>query len=226
MPEGLFWLFFGWFWPVFGQFSLIGGVGVSFGRAPLAFVRGTAVAAGRPSRTNGAAYGATASPSAADVVGQRGVRPETRSIMEILRSTRKYGTGEPRRGMRPFLRTGPLLPARNDSTQDDAPRKARRNDRPPASYYDDTGLLTYATHCCSDSAAGLPHTAICNRRCDGASSCPGGDDDSPVAAPRGSAPPARKNAGGAAPDTPSVHNASPRAAPHGTSRTHTIQTTV
>ena len=27
VPEGLFWLVFGWFWPVFGQFSLIGGLG-------------------------------------------------------------------------------------------------------------------------------------------------------------------------------------------------------
>ena len=50
VPEGLFWLVFGWFWPVFGQFSLIGGIGGSFGRAPLAFVRRTAGTCKQPGR--------------------------------------------------------------------------------------------------------------------------------------------------------------------------------
>ena len=126
--------------------------------------------------------------------------------------------------MQPFLRTGPLLPARDDSTRGIAPSTARRSDRPPASYYNDAGLLTYATACCSEGAAGRPHTAICNHRA-GASSSTSSNDDSTVAAPRGSAPPALAT-GGAAPDAPSVHNASPRAAPLGTSRTHTTQTTV
>ena len=137
---------------------------------------------------------------------------------------RKNGAGEPRRGMQPFLRASPLLPARDDSTRGVAPSTARRSDRPPASYYDDAGLLTYATICCSEGAAGRPHTAICNHRA-GASSSTGSNDDSTVAAPRGSAPPALTT-GGAAPDAHSVHNASPRAAPLGTSRTHTTQTTV
>ena len=36
--------------------------------------------------------------------------------------------------------------------------------RPPASYYNDAGELTFAEHCCSEGAAGKPHSAICNRR--------------------------------------------------------------
>ena len=196
------------------------------------------MAAGRPSRTNGADHGDgnsddggvdhgdDGSTNAPDSLAQRAHDGSTRAQDSLAQRAqqRKNGAGEPRRGMQPFLRTGPLLPARDDSTRGVAPRTARRNDRPPASYYDDAGLLTYATHCCSEGAAGRPHTAICNRRAS-ASSSPGSDDDSPVAAPRGSAPPARTT-GGAAPDAPSVHNASPRAAPLGTSRTHTTQTTV
>ena len=50
----------------------------------------------------------------------------------------------------------------------------------------------------------------------------GGGSDSTVAAPRSSAPPAL-TAGGATPDTHDVHNATPRATPLGTSRTHTTR---
>ena len=127
---------------------------------------------------------------------------------------RKNGAGEPRRGMQPFLRASPPLPARDDSTRGVAPSTARRSDRPPASYYNDAGLV----------ALGRPRIAIRNHRA-GASSSSGGSDDSTVTAPRGSAPPALTT-GGAAPDTHGVHNASPRAAPLGTLRTHTTQTTV
>ena len=126
--------------------------------------------------------------------------------------------------MQPFLRASPLLPARDDSTRGVAPSTARRSDRPPASCYNDAGLLTYATVCCSEGAAERPHTAICNHRA-GPSSSTSSSDDSTVAAPRGSTPPA-PTTGGAVPDTPSVHNTAPRATPLGTSRTHTTQTTV
>ena len=44
------------------------------------------------------------------------------------------------------------------SVTGDAPR------RPPASYYNDAGELTFADHCCSESTAGKPHSAVCNRR--------------------------------------------------------------
>ena len=128
---------------------------------------------------------------------------------------RKNGAGEPRRGMQPFLRASPPLPARDDSTRGVAPSTARRSDRPPASYYNDAGLVALGRP---------PHSAIRNHRA-GASSSSGGSDDSTVTAPRGSAPPALTT-GGAAPDTHGVHNASPRAAPLGTLRTHTTQTTV
>ena len=69
-----------------------------------------------------------------------------------------------------------------------------------------------------------PPSAIRSRRTS-ASDPAGGGSDSTVAAPRSSAPPAL-TAGGATPDTHDVHNATPRATPLGTSRTHTTQTTV
>ena len=52
----------------------------------------------------------------------------------------------------------------------------------------------------------------------------GSGDHTTVAAPHGSSPPALTTAG-EVPDTPSVHNAAPRATPLGTSRTPTTQTT-
>ena len=125
--------------------------------------------------------------------------------------------------MQPFLRASPLLPARDDGTRGVAPSTARRSDRPPASGYDDAGLLTHAAACCSDGAAERPHTATCSHRA-GPIDPTGSSDDSTVAAPHGSTPPAPTTAG-AVPDTPSVHSTAPRATPLGTSRTHTTQTT-
>ena len=66
-----------------------------------------------------------------------------------------------------------------------------------------------------------PPSAIRSRRTS-ASDPAGGGSDSTVAAPRSPAPPAL-TAGGAAPDTHDVHNATPRATPLGTSRTHTTR---
>ena len=139
---------------------------------------------------------------------------------------RKNDANAPRKGTRPLLRTGPLLPARDDSARAAAPssRKrpaptAQRGQRPPAAYYNDAGNLTYAEHCCSEGAAGKPHSAICNRRSGGSSSCPGGDDDTPAVAPHSAAPPAIATSS-AHPRTPVIHDAAPRAPPLGTSHTH------
>ena len=121
------------------------------------------------------------------------------------------------------LRASPLLPARDGSTRSVAPSTARRSDRPPASGYDDAGLLTHAAACGSDGAAERPHAATCSHRA-GPIDPTGSGDYTTVAAPHGSSPPAPTTAG-EVPDTPSVHNAAPRATPLGTSRTPTTQTT-
>ena len=41
---------------------------------------------------------------------------------------------------------------------------AQSGRRPPAPYYNDAGELVYAENCCSEGAAGEPHSAICNRQ--------------------------------------------------------------
>ena len=184
-------------------------------------------AAGRPSRANDAGHGdgnsADGSAGHGDDDGTNAShsRAQHDGGMRVHDSLaqraqqRKSGASEPRRGMQPFLRASPPLPARNDSTRGVAPSTARRSDRPQASCYNDAGLV----------ALGRPPPSAIRSRRAGASSSSGGSSDSTVAAPRGSAPPALTT-GGAAPDTHGVHNATPRATPLGTLRTHTTQTTV
>ena len=184
-------------------------------------------AAGRPSRANDAGHGdgnsadGSASHGDDDITNASHSRAQHDGGMRVHDSLaqraqqRKNGASEPRRGMQPFLRASPPLPARNDSTRGVAPSTARRSDRPQASCYNDAGLV----------ALGRPPPSAIRSRRAGASSSSGGSSDSTVAAPRGSAPPAL-TAGGAAPDTHGVHNATPRATPLGTLRTHTTQTTV
>ena len=125
------------------------------------------------------------------------------------------GANEPRRGVQPFLRASPPHPARDGSARGVAPSTARRNDRLQAPRYNDAGFV----------ALGRPPPSAIRSHSAGASDSPGGGSDPTVAAPRSSAPPAL-TAGGAAPDTHDAHNATPRATPLGTSRTHTTQTTV
>ena len=128
---------------------------------------------------------------------------------------RNNGADEPRSGVQPFLRASPPLPARDGSARGVAPSTARRNDQPQASRYDDAGLVALRRP---------PPSAIRSRRASATGSS-GGNSDSTVAEPSGSAPHALA-AGDATPDTHDVHNATPRATPLGTSRTHTTQTTV
>ena len=181
------------------------------------------VSHGDDSKADGsAAHGDGGSTHASHSLAQHDGGSLTTSLAQHARQ-RTNGTGEPRRGKQPFLRASPLLPARDGSTRSVAPSTARRSDRPPASGYDDAGLLTHAAACSSDGAAERPHTATCSHRA-GPIDPTGSSDYSTVAAPHGSSPPAPTTAG-EVPDTPSVHNAAPRATPLGTSRTPTTQTT-
>ena len=181
--------------------------------------------AGRPERAHdagrddgnstdgGASHGGDGITNASHSRAQHGGGMRVHHSLAQRTQQRENSANEPRRGVQPFLRASPPHPARDGSARGVAPSTVRHNDQLQASRYDDAGFVTLGRP---------PPSAIRSRRA-GASDPAGGGSDSTVAAPRSSAPPAL-TAGGATPDTHDVHNATPRATPLGTSRTHTTQT--
>ena len=179
--------------------------------------------AGRPERAHdaehdgdgtdgGASHGGGGITNASHSRAQHGGGMRVHHSLAQRTQQRESSASEPRRGAQPFLRASPPHPARDGSVRGVAPSTVRHNDQLQASRYDDAGFVTLGRP---------PPSAIRSRRA-GASDPAGGGSDSTVAAPRSSAPPAL-TAGGATPDTHDVHNATPRATPLGTSRTHTTR---
>ena len=180
--------------------------------------------AGRPERAHdagrddgnstdgGASHGGGGITNASHPRAQHGGGMRVHHSLAQRTQRRESSASEPRRDVQPFLRACPPHPARDGGARGVAPSTVRHNDQLQASRYDDAGFVTLGRP---------PPSAIRSRRTS-ASDPAGGGSDSTVAAPRSSAPPAL-TAGGATPDTHDVHNATPRATPLGTSRTHTTR---